>query len=123
MGRMPSFAERSIVLDLKRGTLSMAAIARRHGVSESAVADVARRNGVATRVRNDWTEDEIAFLRASYFELGPRKCAEMLERHSSHGSVCHKARELGLETRVGPYGKPKHMRFTVLEGGADGKQI
>lgn len=123
MERISRRREAAIVSDVRAGFLTNAEIAQRYGVSASCVSEVAKRNGASRRSRNNWTEEELEFLRSNYMELGPRGCADMLERHRNFGSVCHKARELGLETRVGPYGRPKHMRFTVLDGGAHGKHL
>lgn len=121
MERISRRREAAIVSDLKKGFFTQAEIAQRYGVSVSCVSNVARRNKVNARTRNNWTEDEIEFLRENYKRLGPRGVADELERHRSYGSVCHKAKELGLETDIGPYGKPKrrpkHMRFTVVDGG------
>lgn len=119
MERLSRRREAAIVSDIKKGFLTYAEVAQRYGVSVSCVSGIARRNKIATRSRNNWTEEELEFLRANYRRLGPRGVAKELERHSNYGSVCHKARELGLETDVGPYGKPKHMRFTVIDGGGD----
>lgn len=97
--------ESRIVRDLKSKTLTRSLVARRNGVSTAYVAEVARAHGISTRARNNWTEEEIEFLRANYKRLGPRAIADVLERHRSYGSACHKAKELGLVTDVGPYGR------------------
>lgn len=57
--------------------------------------------------RNDWTEEELAYLRANYHEHGPRGLArhEAMARHRNYSSIAHKARELGLTTVIGPYGR------------------
>lgn len=97
--------ESNIVTALKARTLTRSEIARKHGVTTAYVASVARKHGIWARARNNWTEEEIEFLRANYKRLGPRAIADVLERHRSYGSVCHKAKELGLVTDVGPYGR------------------
>lgn len=105
--------EAAIVGDIRKGFLTQAEIAQRYGVPESCVSDVARRNKVTRRTRNGWTEEELDFLRENYMELGARGVADRLERHRNYSSVCHKARELGLETRVGPYGRHKVVHAKV----------
>ena len=107
MQRISRRKEAAIVDDIKRGFLTRAEIAQRYGVSVSCVSSVAKRNKVASRQHNVWTEAEIEFLCENYGELGPRGVADRLERHRNYGSVCHKAKELGLSTSVGPYGKQK----------------
>lgn len=107
--------EASIVSDLKRGFLTKTEIARRYGISTSTVSNIAKRNGITTARRNPWTDDEVQFLIDNYSELGARGCAMRLDKHPNYGTVSHKAKELGLSTSVGPYGR--HARFRVIEGG------
>ena len=115
MDRISRRREASIARDVSAGILTKTEIARRYGVSRATVTRVAQRNGIS-RPRNDWTEEEIEFLRANYRELGPRAISLRLKRHPHYGSVCHKAKELGLSTLVGPYGKKRRADADKAEG-------
>lgn len=67
---------------------------------------------------NRWTEDEDEFLRLNYRRFGCRALVKYLPRHPDPSGICHRARKLGLTTDVGPYGRGRHAKFKVIEGGA-----
>lgn len=115
MKRTPDLVRRSIVEDL-RGGRTRAQVARNNHVSESLVSRIGREEGITSH-HNVWTPEEVAFLRENYWEMGATKIAKVLTRHPNRISVAHKAGELGLRTRVGPYGK-----LRVIEGGRGGKE-
>ena len=98
---------------LRSGRDTYAEVAERFGTSRSTVYEVARSSGIVRHRR--WDDSELAFLRDNYWEHGARRCADVLGR--DYQCVSKKARELGLSTRVGPYGK-----WRVMDGGrGDGK--
>lgn len=66
---------------------------------------------------NRWTEDEDELLRLNYKHMGCRALMKYLPRHQSPSSICHRARKLGLTTDVGPYGRGRHAKLKVIEGG------
>ena len=72
------------------------------------------------RVNNRWTEDEDELLRLNYFEHGAVGMLPILPRHTNRQGISHRARLLGLTTKVGPYGRnrPKHAKFDL--GGTNG---
>jgi len=68
---------------------------------------------------NRWTEAEDELLRQNYKRLGCRAMAKYLPRHPDPSGISHRARKLGLTTDVGPYGRGRHAKFKVIEGGAN----
>ena len=103
---------RALIVKLARDSrLSYRQIAQRFGISEDTVSRIAIENGYRRNI--PWSDPEIAFLKQNYREHGARGCAKVLGRN--YQVVSAKARELGLKTDVGPYG-----RLRVYKGGADG---
>ena len=101
--------KRKIVAKLARdGKLSYRQIAQRFGISVQTVSHIAVEDGYHRK--KPWTDSDIAFLKQNYQTRGARGCAKVLGRN--YQVVCVKARELGLTTDVGPYG-----RLRVYEGG------
>ena len=86
-------------------------IANRFGVSKGTVGSIAAEIG--HHRHKPWTDSEVAFLKQNYRKRGARGCAMVLGRDYSVVSL--KARDLGLKTDVGPYGK-----LRVYKGGVDG---
>ena len=108
-GRCLSDAERRRLLSVaERGCSTYAEMASDFGISEGTVYAILHRMGYSRNKR--WTQSEIAFLRDNYWEHGARGCADILGRN--YQVVANKASELGLKTRIGPYG-----RWRVVEGG------
>lgn len=95
----------------KSGRYTYAEMAEMFGVSEDTVMRIAHDAGHRRSV--PWSKADIAFLKENYYERGARACAIVLCRN--YQCVSKKARELGLSTRVGPYG-----RWRVIEGGGRG---
>ena len=90
--------EANILADIEAGSLAFKDIARRYGVAPSTVSKVAKEHGLSKRKINHWTTDEIDLLRRKYKVVGPGMMATLLPRHPSASSICHKAREIGIET-------------------------
>jgi len=101
-----------IVELLKRSTLTRSQIARQFHVSPNTVQAIADENGIP-RARHPWTDKEIAFLKENYMEMGAAGIADVMPTHPSRQVISVKARQLGLKTKVGPYGK---KRMVVPDG-------
>lgn len=63
-----------------------------------------------SRQWNRWTEAEDEFLRQNYWEHGATALVKMLPRHPDRQLISWRARQLGLTTRIGPYGRVKGGR-------------
>lgn len=94
----------------RRSDLTYEQIGRRFGITATTVSSIAMKDGIQRR--RNWTASEIAFLKENYQRCGARGCGKILRR--DHQVVSRMARQLGLHTDVGPYGK-----FRVYEGGKD----
>lgn len=111
MRRELTEGERKLIAKLALdSSLQYEQIARRFGISSSTVSKIARDEDVHRH--RSWTDAEVAFLKENYQRRGARGCAKVLGRN--YQVVSLKARQLGLHTDVGPYG-----RFRVYEGGAN----
>lgn len=111
MSRQLSDSDRKLIAKMAQSSsLTYDQIARRFGVTPSAVSRIAREEDV--RRHRSWTDAELAFLKENYQKRGARGCGKVLGRN--HQVVSFKARQLGLHTDVGPYG-----RLRVYEGGGD----
>ena len=111
--------EAYIVRLLECGDFTVREVAARAGVRESVVRAVAKEHGL-TRAHNAWTPEEDALLREYYYDHGAVGMVKLLPRHPDRKNISYRARQLGLTTAIGPYGR--HMRFRVVEGGAHGEQ-
>ena len=85
----------------RRSDLTYEQIGRRFGITATTVSSIAMKDGIQRR--RNWTASEIAFLKENYQRCGARGCGKILRR--DHQVVSFKARQLGLHTDVGPYGK------------------
>ena len=106
--RLPPFMRSRIASVLAYGSDTYPEIAERFGVNPATVARIAGEYGIVRR--RSWEEHELAFLKENYWGHGAKGCADVLRR--DYQVVACKAAELGLKTRVGPYGK-----WRVVEGG------
>ena len=105
--------KKAIIAKLARESrLTYREIGQRFGVSVATVSKIAIDAGC--RRSRKWTDAEVAFLMENYQTRGARGCGRVLGRDYSVVSL--KARELGLKTNVGPYG-----RMRVIEGGDNGE--
>lgn len=101
--------QRELVARLaRRSMLSYRQIAQRFGISEALVSQIAVESGYHRS--RPWSDSDIAFLKENYQKRGARGCATVLGRN--YQVVSRKARQLGLSTDVGPYGK-----LRVIDGG------
>lgn len=109
--------KRDAIARAVRTTTSYREIANRFCVSPQTVTDIAKEQGIDPR-RNNWTEAEDELLRQNYRDHGARGTARMLPRHPNYQSVYCRAKQLGLSSDIGPYGR--HSRLKVIEGGSCG---
>lgn len=111
MRRVLTLDDRKLIAKMaRRSDLTYEQIGRRFGITKSTVSQIALKSGTERKRR--WTDAEIAFLKENYQQCGARGCGKVLRRN--HQVVSFKAKQLGLHTDVGPYGK-----FRVYEGGKD----
>lgn len=98
MQRISMQRRADILAEIADGSITFKEVAKRNGVAPSVVSRMAKEHGLSKRTNNKWTTDEIDLLRRKYKVVGPGMMATLLPRHPSASSICHKARELGIET-------------------------
>ena len=96
--------EERVVSLLRSGGQTRRQIARDFGVSPSTIGHIAKSHGIEPG-RRPWSDVEDDVIRSNYFEMGPRGLSRVLGRN--YGSIYVRARQLGLSSRVGPYGKKR----------------
>lgn len=95
---------------LRKGTYTRREIAARFGINTKTVTRIGYEHGIQGAFRQ-WSEEDDAILRSEYETKGARGLVPQLRR--SYSSIAHRAKVLGLKTRVGPYGK---LRRPDVEG-------